>query len=773
MESLGQIEACLETDFGPGELTYFVTPRPVVIDMIHKGPRVPLLRRDGPHTRFVKGGVRPGRGSNDLRPLSLNTGQISIYDILKEAPSSTSDSPSTDFRTAKSKTKTPKKEAVAKKIPFDSIRKIFSPKQTSSESKSTVLELQQAFTVRAHLDTEDQEAATTPHGSESSISPTTADQWQQDLAAHISLPGFVEAHGVAPHQSSGDGGCHTLSQHGCETSRQRNSSNGNKQRVITPLKIGRTVGSEHTSPLRSPRAYFSPVIPNPSPASDKIYGQPPLEMVSPVIPRKVTKEHLNLSSFPSLSREVIAQLPKELEPTMPIFGDCGSPNHYSQPVSPQFAPGRRNCQRGQGNASNDKMVSGSASADQLRDNFVDSGPQSPRSALRHEESMSSLQDEPKTPEDFLGYPLPDVKYKKNGKVKKYKDNDPMMVNLGFVAIEEIYGRQAAIDRFAGPGIVKAATWETQRAMEEEEEKLIGLGISSRTSAQTFEARETRHRRCYSNESNGSIVHSPVTPRSGYVTPQTPKERQEFYENLHKPVVKDDEWSKKVHGDFGLSSIHIHENDASAAQSPFDDPHLSFQSTTMPYTLGAPGRQSSGRRRKHSGPNTHDAEPHAEATSAFEKIQRYFYGCTPDSIRNTRLYMSTKEMRAEIFARLREITGTQCVYPGQTKHPNHGRHFHDRNLRCTEHMGHCAVCNTACCVYYEAIEAARDAATAYDQEFANEVGRSISEASLYADDLTTYLRCIECSRMICPDCIGICPVDLCQLISCKVGRPLTK
>ncbi|KAL8757883.1 MAG: hypothetical protein Q9199_001892 [Rusavskia elegans] len=73
------------------------------------GPRVPLLRQDGAHIRFVKGGVRPGRGSNDLRRLSLNTGQISIYDIPKEAPSSTSNSPSTDFRTPKSKSSTPKK----------------------------------------------------------------------------------------------------------------------------------------------------------------------------------------------------------------------------------------------------------------------------------------------------------------------------------------------------------------------------------------------------------------------------------------------------------------------------------------------------------------------------------------------------------------------------------------------------------------------------------------------------------------------------------------
>ncbi|KAI4229768.1 MAG: hypothetical protein L6R36_000553 [Xanthoria steineri] len=728
-------------------------------------PRVPLIKQDGAHTRYERGGVRAGRGSDDLRPLALNTGQIDIRDILKEGPPPRSESP-----TRKSKPSTAKKEGVVNKNPFGSFRKIFSPKHKSTDQKPYALELQEVFQAQGHLDAEDQDTATASNESETSLNSTTTDQWQRELAAEIDLSGLFKTHGVAPRQIPENTPCYSLPQHELETTRQIISSGGNKQRVIAPLKLSRTISSEHSSPLSSPPENLSPVISNSSSASEKIYGQPPLEMVSPVIPRKVTREHLNLSSFPSLPREVIAQLPKELEPTMSIFGDCCPPDHYSQPGSPQFASSLRIYQRAQSNASNDKMVSRSASADQFKDKLVDPHPQSPCRVLRQKGSMSLVPDESKSPEEFLRFPFPEVKYKKNGKVKKYKDSDPMMVNLGFIAIEQIYGRQAAIDQFAGPGIVKAATWETQRAMEEEEEKLIGLGISSRTSAQASEPRETRHRRDYSDESNDSVIHSPVTPRSGYVTPQTPKERQEFYENLHKLVVEDDDWSTKVHGDFGLSRIRVRENDASAPQSPFDDPHLSFQSITTPYTLGALARESSGQRGRHDGPNTHDAEPDAEATSAFGKVQAYFYGCTPESIRNTRLYISTKEMRAEILARLREITGTQRAYLGRTKRSNSGRDTLGRNLRCTEHMGHCGVCNTACCVYYEAIEAAKDATTAYDLEFANEVGRSISEASLYAEDLTTFLQCIECSRMVCPDCIGICPVDLCKLVSCKECKP---
>ncbi|KAL8670889.1 MAG: hypothetical protein Q9168_004598 [Polycauliona sp. 1 TL-2023] len=60
-----------------------------------------------------------------------------------------------------------------------------------------------------------------------------------------------------------------------------------------------------------------------------------------------------------------------------------------------------------------------------------------------------------------------------------------------------------------------------------------------------------------------------------------------------------------------------------------------------------------------------------------KIRGYFSGCSPDSIRNTGLFMSTKEMRADILARLRQITSTQRVYrfakPGYQEPSLHRAH----------------------------------------------------------------------------------------------------
>ncbi|KAL8874922.1 MAG: hypothetical protein Q9198_006652 [Flavoplaca austrocitrina] len=66
MEASCQIEDCL-TNLGPV-------------------PKVPPLRRDGDHTRYRPGGMRPGRGSNDLRLLSNEMGQTDILDILNEGP---------------------------------------------------------------------------------------------------------------------------------------------------------------------------------------------------------------------------------------------------------------------------------------------------------------------------------------------------------------------------------------------------------------------------------------------------------------------------------------------------------------------------------------------------------------------------------------------------------------------------------------------------------------------------------------------------------------
>ncbi|KAL8768974.1 MAG: hypothetical protein Q9209_004891 [Squamulea sp. 1 TL-2023] len=736
-------------------------------------PRVPLLKQDGAHTRYVKGGLRPGRSSDDLRPQSLNTGQTSILDILKEGPPQIVDSESPAISVPTAKFATPKKEGGANKISFGSIRKIFSPKQKFTDAKSDALDLQQAFKVPAHRNTENQEAAHTTSGSDGSLSPSTADNWEREWAVQTGFPGFVKAHGVAPHQRFGGRGASDCSQQERDTSGQITVLNGKKLFTTIPKKSKSAIDLKITSPSAFPCGYSLPETPGSHAAPGKIYGQPPLEMVSPVVPHRVTKEHLNLSSYPSLSREALAQLPKDLEPTLPILSNHDSPKYPSQPSSPQLSPCHRSSLQHQGNTTDVRTVGRSASNA--------SRSQSPRlSQLHHKQSMTSVADETKTPEDYLGHTLPDLEYKKNGEIKKYKDNDTMMTTLGFQAIKEIYGRQAAVARFAPPVVLKAATWEASRAVAKEEERPIGLGISNRTSTESRDGGDIRCDRGYSNGSRDSLVQTPVTPRSGYTTPRTPKEVQEFYENLYKPIPEDTLSPKKIHGDFGLSSPlpRIHEGDLSATHSPFDDPYTSVLSTSTPYTLEAPGRLSCGQTRKSGRPDIDKLTSNANTTSSMAKLRKYFHGCTPDSIRNTRLSISDdgslsisrKNMRLQILSRLREITGTETRLrssePGQAKHPSHGRQFYARNLQCTEHMGHCGVCGTACCVYYEAIEAARDAATIYDKDFAHEIGRAIMEACRYAHDLSTFLRCAECSRKICPKCIGICPVELCQLIACK-------
>ncbi|KAL8729111.1 MAG: hypothetical protein Q9166_004942 [cf. Caloplaca sp. 2 TL-2023] len=871
--------------------------------------RVPLIKQDGAHTRYVKGGVKAGRDSDDLRPPSLKFGETSMLDILNEGPPPGYAPPITGFDvpTSRSNSSTPRQERVAKKISFGSIKKIFSPKQKSAEAKQKALELQEAFKSPTRLNTEYRKPVNTSHRSDSTISSATAEAWSRELAEQTSFPGYVEAYGEAPHQSFGNPTLPTSLQRHRDPSQQVKISANEEMSAITPLKLNRTIGLETTSPIPSPREFPLPMTPGSHSASGKTYGEPPPETVRPVIPQhRVTKEHLSLGSYPSLSKEHIAQLPKDVEPTLstsaygdlafydsqptsPLFasrpgsgrlpklsstddskafGNSAStyqlqdlfpdaprqftqpnlqkytpshgtglndrdsqdknktvggsapiyqlqdlfpdaprqftqpnsqqytPNHgtglrehdhdrnrqdnsktagksastyqlqdlfpdapsqVSQPNPPQFAAGYGAGLRTRGSQKNSKTVGKSTSTYQLQDllpdaprqvsqpnpplftasygtglrtrdsqknsktvgksastnqllgNFEDRSQESIRlPKIRRQDSMASDEDEPKTPEDYLGPPWSELRYKKNGKVQKYDDNDPMMKTLHFLAIEENYGRQAAMDRF--------------RVTEE----LLGLGISY-TSTQSSGAEQQRPGRGHSIESYGSRIHTPVTPRSGNMTPQSPQD-------LSPP---------KVRGDYSSALPHIHEDDG----SPFDGP---AQPTSMPYTLGTSRRASLPRLRIPATMMTHDIEPAIDANTSMGKIRAYFNGYTSDSIRDTRLSMSTKEVRLQVLSRLRDITGTEVVYRDlesvQPKHPNHGRRYHNRNLQCIDHLGHCAVCDAACCAYVEAIETSTDAQTTYGKEFGHEIGRAIAEACVQADDLSTFLRCAECSRL---------------------------
>ncbi|KAI4121271.1 MAG: hypothetical protein LQ338_006461 [Usnochroma carphineum] len=137
------------------------------------------------------------------------------------------------------------------------------------------------------------------------------------------------------------------------------------------------------------------------------------------------------------------------------------------------------------------------------------------------------------------------------------------------------------------------------------------------------------------------------------------------------------------------------------------------------------------------------------------------------MRQARVSISDEPDRLKVLAKIRGLTGTQLVMrlPGRPKHPNHERAFYAKNLWCMHHTHSCSVCNAACCVLTEAVEAYDEATNHYDKAIAKEAG-DVIQACVYPLDSTTFLECAECDRFVCPDCIGICPDNDCKLHFCK-------
>ncbi|KAL8813421.1 MAG: hypothetical protein Q9200_000272 [Gallowayella weberi] len=439
--------------------------------------RVPLLRQDGAHTRYVRGGVKPDRSSSDLRPPSLSFGETSMIDFLNEGPPPGYNAQSTAFATPETKPDNFTKEHVGSRI-STSIRKIFSPKQRSTESKQSALELLETFKRHGAFGPENWNSLNTFYGSDSTLSSTAAEMLERDL-----------------------------------------------------LTLGR-------------------------------------------------------------------------QPASPPVSRCQNIKNSSEGV-------------------------------------------------------------PNTAEGPAKRILQQSKCNEKLEIKNYADGDPMTEALSNVTIEEAYGGPASIDLFAPHSTIEAAIREAPHERTREKGKSCGLDISSYSPIKSRGSGDKRQRRANSDESFGSAHTTPLTPTSGYITPPTPTDVLDYYSNFPKI----------------LSEAH-----------------------------------------------------------------------------------------------LRSLTGTEAIYrspgPGHPKHPNHGREFHSKNLQCTDHMGHCSVCKAACCVYLEAIEASNKARTSSGKEFAFEIVRTISQTCVVPADVSTFLRCSECSRMTCPECIGICPERHCQIMTCKPKQTIS-
>ncbi|KEF61205.1 uncharacterized protein A1O9_02770 [Exophiala aquamarina CBS 119918] len=108
-----------------------------------------------------------------------------------------------------------------------------------------------------------------------------------------------------------------------------------------------------------------------------------------------------------------------------------------------------------------------------------------------------------------------------------------------------------------------------------------------------------------------------------------------------------------------------------------------------------------------------------------------------------------------------------------RHPNTGNGWYSRNLKCTTCMEDCCpVCKRACCAYKAAVLALqnhKDNPQAF--KVADDRMHQITTLYPYGKEVPTFLQCTMgdetgCGKMVCPDCCGQCPNEICRDIQCR-------
>lgn len=116
------------------------------------------------------------------------------------------------------------------------------------------------------------------------------------------------------------------------------------------------------------------------------------------------------------------------------------------------------------------------------------------------------------------------------------------------------------------------------------------------------------------------------------------------------------------------------------------------------------------------------------------------------------------------------------YSAYPRHPNTGRGWKSRNLKCTTCTEEsCAVCRRVCCAYRAAVLAIQNhddgtpARILADQRI-----QEITKLYPYGREAPTFLQCTNsvgedqasCGKLVCPDCCSVCPDDFCGDTLCR-------
>ncbi|GFF59968.1 hypothetical protein IFM62136_04388 [Aspergillus lentulus] len=110
-----------------------------------------------------------------------------------------------------------------------------------------------------------------------------------------------------------------------------------------------------------------------------------------------------------------------------------------------------------------------------------------------------------------------------------------------------------------------------------------------------------------------------------------------------------------------------------------------------------------------------------------------------------------------------------------KAPQNAKKWDTKNTKCIKCFGDCPVCSKACCIFDVARRTAAQADSNHEHaEAANQILKLIQRLGNSVLEASTYSLCTTpggCGRYVCPDCWGICPVELCHDVQCKSHEQL--
>lgn len=621
MAEFQELEDYLDESASPGKIDYpscihKVTDKP---SKVSRGQR---LRQGYDTTRFVRGGIRggqSGRFRDDLRPAPLQTSGMSWVDMLQTEPPAGFNS---DFGANEPDSEASKQQQVKNKKSFASFKRVFSRKQETTEALPNAIELEKVRKGHSNSLGGGHIPLLTPQDLYTTSNSADHEALEESLKEQTSPTFRMNKPPMTPPRLMNTAS--SLANLPLEKDLKGNSnfSSGRKVSTTTPLKSPLPIfSSQNPSPVPSPRKVSFPAAIEAISPTGSVTPRSPSAVTRPALEHKVTEEHLSLTSFPPVPKEDLARLPKELEPTVPDTSSI--PFNARRPSLPQL-------------------------------------------------SMAAVAEEPQTPGPFLLPELPEPRRDRNGKLKRFENNEPFIKTLEFRTFAQTYGYEAAIARFADDATVNAAIMQAKRS--EVTDDSVGLGISAHTFMQSTTGVNVRAERGDSCESNATPFYTPTTSRSGNQTPKTPIEVAEYYMNLPRSGAQQGKDAKSPYGahpegygDLAASPTltRVNESNTSTSPSPFDDPSRvgpSQQSSEGSYTTGAltgPSRklfvdtslaQSQNIRAPPAVPSRAVTPLPANAPS-MEKIKMYFRQFDPEGLRSLR-YTIDEETRLETVGHTR-------------------------------------------------------------------------------------------------------------------------